>query len=95
MKYIVVLIGLLSGTISSASGVKVTSFKFVDHSGHSPTAEICGELVVVTGKPELIKLISDAASKSPATYYTFAGKDGKFCHLIATYTGKADADLAE
>ncbi len=56
-------------------------------------AELCGELIAPTGKSEMIKVVSDPQSKGPAAYHVWTGKDGKFCSVIATFTGKAEADL--
>lgn len=89
-----ILAGLLFGASALGSEVKVTSFRFLDHGQHfSPTAEICGELVVQTGRFEMIKIVSDPDSKGPAIYNVWSGKDGKFCSVIATFTGKANAEL--
>lgn len=77
-----------------AGDVKVTSFRFLENGTHySPAAEFCGELVMPTGKVEMIKITSDPELKVPAIYYVWAGKEGKFCSVIATFTGKASADL--
>ncbi len=77
-----------------ASDVKVTSFRFLESGSHfSPAAELCGELIAPTGKSEMIKVVSDPQSKGPAAYHVWTGKDGKFCSVIATFTGKAEADL--
>lgn len=82
------------GTTAFASAVKVTNFRFLSSgSSFSAAAELCGELVVPTGKSEMVKIVSDPTSKSPGNYFAWTGKDGKFCSVIATYTGKADADL--
>lgn len=84
----------LSTSLALASQVKITSFRFVNYaSQHSPIAEICGELVSPTGKSELVRIVVDPDSKGPGRYNTQTGKDGKFCHIIATYTGKALADI--
>lgn len=92
----VLLIFLCTGyqSFGFASDVKITSFRFLENGVHfSPAAEMCGELVVPTGKTEMIKITSDPDSKSPATYYVWAGKEGKFCSIIATFTGQASANL--
>lgn len=96
--YKFLICGFIVGTsgLSFASDVKVTSFKFLQSGRYySPTAEICGVLIKPTGNFEMIKITSDPGSKGPAPYLTWASKDGKFCHIIATYTGKAEADLAD
>lgn len=92
------LMALVFATVSMAfaSEIKVTSFKFLQSGTEiSPAAEICGELVTATGKAEMIKIVSDPSSKSPGHYFTWAGKEGKFCHVIATFTGRADTELAQ
>lgn len=95
MKKIIALIFSIS-SLAFASDIKVTSFSFLDHSAHfSPGAEFCGELVAPTGKPEMIKIVSDPGMKDPAQYFAWAGPEGKFCTIIATYTGKAEAILIE
>ncbi len=79
-----------------AADVKITSFRFLENgSNFSPAAELCGELVTPSGKPEMIKITSDPGAKGPGLYYTWAGKDGKFCSLLATYSGQANAELAQ
>ena len=77
-----------------ASGVKITNFRFLNNStSYSAAAELCGVLVAPSGKPEMIKIISDPASKGPGNYIVWTGKDGKFCSVIASYTGQAEVDL--
>lgn len=95
MKSLMIAATLLIGTDALASSdVKITSFKFLDHGSHfTPGAELCGELVSPTGKPEMVKIVSDPEEKAPGNYYAWAGPEGKFCAVIATYTGKADASL--
>ena len=94
-RLLIVSLFLIMGSIASASTVKVTSFRFVDSGRYySAAAEFCGQLVAPTGKYEMIKIISDPASKNPAHYFAWSGKDGKFCQMIATFTGQAEAELA-
>ncbi len=94
MKAILAILVSMAGATALASDVKVTSFRFLQSgSSFSPAAELCGELVAPTGKPEMIKIVSDPNSKGSATYYVWTGKEGKFCSVLATYTGKAEADL--
>lgn len=85
---------LIGATALASSDVKITSFKFLDHGSHfSPGAELCGELTTPLNKPVMVKIVSDPEEKSPGNYYTWTGPEGKFCAVIATYTGKADAEL--
>ena len=79
--------------VAVASDVKVTSFRFLESGSHfSPAAEICGELLTPSGKPEMVKITSDPGSKGPGLYYSWAGPEGKFCSIIATFTGKAEVE---
>lgn len=82
--------------VSFASDVKVTSFRFLQSGSHSSAAaEICGELINPTAKPEMVKITSDPGSKGPGQYYSWTGPEGKFCSVIATYTGKAEVDAVK
>jgi hypothetical protein len=84
-------------TAVSAAEVKITSFVFIKGHGANaewlPLAEICGQAEPATGKPEMIKIVSDPKSKNPAHYFAWAGKEGKFCTTIITYSGLADASI--
>ena len=94
MKSLFVFLSLTLSATALASDVKITSFRFMDHSAHfSPGAEICGEIISPSGKPVMIKVTSDPEEKVPGNYYVWSGPDGKFCAIIATYTGKANADI--
>lgn len=96
IKILLFVFGFSTVSVASGSEIKVTSFKFLQSGAQlSPAAEICGELVTPTGKFEIVKIVSDPSSKAPAFYFALTGKDGKFCQIIATYTGKADAELAK
>lgn len=87
---------LMFSSLAIASGVKVTSFRYLQTSGpFSPVAEICGELVEITGQPEMVKVVADPKSKGPGTYHVWTGKDGKFCSVIATFSGQAEAGVAD
>lgn len=93
MKIIFLGLGLVSAA-AVASDVKITSFRFLDQAPRrSPAAELCGQVTPPTGKAEMIKIVSDPDSKGPGNYYTWAGANGKFCSVIATYTGQAEAVL--
>lgn len=80
-----------------AADVKITNFVFIRESGPNsgflPLAELCGQVTPPTGKPEMIKVVSDPKSKSPGNYFVWAGKEGKFCTTITTYSGLADASV--
>ncbi len=84
-------------TLAAAADVKITSFVFIRGSGINaewlPLAELCGQVTPSTGKPEMIKIISDPKSKNPGHNFTWAGKEGKFCTTITTYSGTADVSI--
>ena len=88
---------LLSSTALAATDtVKITSFYFLENgAARTPAAELCGSLNQPTGKPEMIKITVDPKSKDPGMYNAWTGKDGKFCLVLATYSGSADAELVE
>lgn len=90
----VIFLSLILSASAFASDVKVTSFRFLESGSHfSPAAELCGELIAPTGKSEMVKIVADPQSKGPAAYHAWTGKDGMFCSVLATFTGKAEADL--
>lgn len=96
MKLVFMALVLLSQIAQASDSVKITSFYFLQNGTNpNPAAELCGVLTAPTGKPELVKVTVDGNSKNPATYNTWAGKDGKFCLVLATYAGKADAELVQ
>lgn len=94
MKMIFAALVLLTQFAQAADSVKITSFYFLQSgTDRTPAAELCGVLTAPTGKPEMVKVTVDANSKTPATYNSWTGKDGKFCLVLATYAGTADAEL--
>lgn len=77
---------------SSFAAINITSFHFIGN--QQPTvAELCGEVAPATGKSELIKITADAGTSEPGSYHTNSGKDGKFCTVIYTQSGRATAEL--
>lgn len=94
MKSILVFCSIVFSIPAFAADVKITSFRYLDRAGNfSPTAELCGEVVTPTNKPEMVKVTIDPKSKSPGYYYPWAGPEGKFCVVVATFTGNAEAEL--
>lgn len=85
-----------SAAFAADDSVKITSFYFLGSGDkRTPAAELCGVLVQPTGKPEMIKVTVDPKSKEPGMYNAWTGKDGKFCLVLATYSGTADAEIIE
>lgn len=83
------LVGLNAFAVSPQ--VKITSFVYTANG--SNVAELCGLVSEATNSPAFVKIIVDVNSKHPATYNTLAGADGKFCLLVNTYTGVAEANI--
>mgnify|MGYP003395226849 CR=1 FL=1 len=79
--------------VAQSAEVKITSFNFIGY--RSSAAELCGSIDGDAGPIAIIDIISDPISKIPGQYSTIASKDGKFCVVINTLTGKADAKLRE
>lgn len=77
--------------LAMAEDVKINSFNMTASRGS--TAEICGQVVAPTGHPQLIKLVIDPRTKTPGYYYVWSGSDGKFCAVVSTNSGQADAFL--
>ena len=96
MKFLFVTLMALSTSVFAAD-VKITSFVFLrthpPDSHTMPIAELCGQVEPATGKAEMIKIVSDPKAKNPANYFSWAGKDGKFCTTLVTYSGLAEASI--
>lgn len=72
--------------------VETTSFRYVGR--YTSAAELCGKVTGVEGATTVF-ITSDPKSKTPAPYQVMTKKDGTFCTLVATFTGKADVSLTE
>jgi hypothetical protein len=90
MKLVLLILLALPG-LSLAADVKINSFVFLGQK--SSAAEICGTVLALTGHPEMIKIIVDPNTKNPGSYYVWSGADGKFCSIVSTFSGQADAFL--
>lgn len=79
--------------------VKITSFRLI--TGQNQLAELCGKIIVqpsVTPEPiqaglVSVEIISDFQTNAPAHYNTWSKIEGRFCQLIATYTGRAEVRI--
>ncbi len=90
MKFIIMLVTSLPA-LGFAEDVKINSFVMIGQ--RSSAAELCGNVISPTGHPQMVKVIVDAQTKKPATYYIWSGSDGKFCTIVSTYSGEATAIL--
>ena len=86
----------LASISTQAATVKVTSFGYVrsTHNLLNPLAELCGEVEVASATgPTFLNILVDPGSRRPASYNTFADKDGKFCIALVTYRGQVDITI--
>jgi hypothetical protein len=77
--------------LAFAEDVTINSFIFLGQK--STAAEICGTVHAPTGQPQMIKIVVDPKAKRPGFYYVWSGSDGKFCSVVSTFSGLADAFL--
>ena len=91
MKIILWLAVFMVSISAFAAGVKVTSFNYIRSGQYY--AEICGLVEESNGDTKFIRIEVDPKENKPAIYNTVAGKDGKFCAVIVTYKGQAEASL--
>jgi hypothetical protein len=77
--------------LATASSVKITSFYRVGNNDN--VAELCGKVLEVKQVPTFIKVIADPNTSRPASYNTVADENGKFCIIIMTLRGSADANV--
>ena len=91
MKLITVLLFALMTASVFANTVKVTSFVLARNS--ETLAELCGVVEGTLTTPTYVKVAVDPYGRRPGTYNTVAGVDGKFCVVVMTYNGRAEASV--
>ena len=93
MKYFLVVFVALSFSNALLADVerevKISSFNYTG--SRNSTAELCGSIVGESTGLDIIEVISDPGYKNPGVYSVIADKAGKFCVVVNTLTGKADA----
>jgi hypothetical protein len=93
MKTLFVL-ALMMAASTSFADVKITSFRYVNsYDIRSTVTELCGAVTPATGKSELVKITVDPGTDNTVYYHANTGKDGNFCLLLSTLTGRATAEL--
>lgn len=75
------------------SKVEITSF--IMAGSRTRAAEICGKAAGVNAPFPVVRVIVDPKSDKPGVYNVLAGKDGLFCATVVTFTGTAEASLAD
>ncbi|MEC9282862.1 MAG: hypothetical protein VX642_09125 [Bdellovibrionota bacterium] len=78
----------VSRTISIKSFVYTENGNFKDQS-----AELCGVVSGDVTAHDRVTVMADAKSDYAAPYTTLLDKDGKFCIVIRTITGRASAEI--
>jgi hypothetical protein len=91
MKLFTAILFVLASTSVFANTVKVTSFVLARNS--ETLAELCGVVVGTLTAPTYVKVAVDPYGRRPGTYNTVAGVDGKFCVVVMTYNGRAEASV--
>ena len=81
-------LSLISAT-AFAADVKIASFNYINQ--ERKVAEICGVVSNTSSTPSFVRITVDHTSKRPAVYNAIAGADGKFCAVVISYYGVAEA----
>ncbi len=89
MKLMIALFFVLTTTSVFANNVKITSFVRAGNSDN--LAELCGLVEGTFTAPSYVKVAVDPGTRRVGTYNTVAGLDGKFCLVVLTYYGRAEA----
>lgn len=96
MKKLLSLMALSLMSVSAIAvepSVQITSYTYVNQ--ERKVAELCGVVSNSTGGANFVQITVDYNSKRPATYNTIAGSDGKFCTVVVTYYGTAQARILQ
>lgn len=84
----------LLATQAFAEEPKLEITSFIGAGLRTRAAELCGKVTNLTA-PAVVSIVVDPKSKNPGQYRASVGVDGKFCHVVVTNTGKAEAALAD
>ena len=82
---------LMSFAALAETTVQITSYIYTNQ--ERKVAELCGVVKEATTTPTYVQVIVDYNSKRPATYNTLAGADGKFCTVVISHYGTAQASV--
>lgn len=91
MKLGLLMVLALPALAFAAGDVKINSFHMLAF--NSSAAEICGTVLAPTGHPQMIKVVVDPKTKNPGSYYVWSGGEGKFCSIVSTFSGEAEASI--
>ena len=83
-------LALLVAQADTAPTLKVTSFRLAGE--NTRAAELCG-VVSNGGDHGLVRAVVDPGTNAPGVYNTIYTKDGNFCVLVVTYTGRVEASV--
>ncbi|MBC7427840.1 MAG: hypothetical protein H7336_04450 [Bacteriovorax sp.] len=87
--FVISAMSLMSFAALAETSVEITSYIYTNQ--ERKVAEICGVVKEPASTPSYVKVVVDYNSKRPATYNAIAGADGKFCQVVVSYYGTAQA----
>jgi hypothetical protein len=86
------LLGLvLQANAATPPDVQITSFYLVG-TGTERTAEICGKVTGDFTGAHRVEITVDP-DNNPGSYVTWPAKNGAWCSIVQSYTGRAEAAL--
>lgn len=91
MKFLLAFASLFASGSVFAATVNVDSFYFL-HT-NSSLAELCGTVKDSTAASTLVRVAVDPRTKNKAVYTATAGADGKFCLVLASFSGEAAVSI--
>lgn len=71
--------------------VEITSFVFAGM--NTRASELCGKVTGSSSEWNAVRVTVDPNTNRPGIYNTLAGKDGKFCVAVVSYSGLATAAI--
>jgi hypothetical protein len=71
--------------------VEITSF--LSAGSRTNAAELCGKVTDSKYDWTVVRIVADPQSNRPGIYNTLVGKDGKFCVVVVSYSGRAEASI--
>lgn len=97
--FLSVLAGLMAFQIQAVASetsatINITSFVSLESGEVRNTgAELCGVVENAEGRHYMVEVVSDPNYKAPGNYMVIPNGEGKFCVVVSTQTGRAEARL--
>lgn len=87
-----VLVALIStNVLAEEPKVEITSF--IMAGSRTRAAELCGKVTGMTKSFVVVKVTVDPNTDRPGIYNALVGQDGKFCTIVVSFSGTADASV--